>query len=127
MFKTLDEVQSERVVHSTGATFGRDVLETRIPVVVDFYADWCGPCRVVAPIVDQLAQEFDGRVRFVKLNVDEDEALASEYGVSSIPTMVFFKEGKEANRFIGAAPKEHYRQLINSYLLEGRESRRLDF
>jgi len=89
------------------------VLNADTPVVVDFWAPWCGPCRAVAPILDDLASEFDGKVQIVKVNVDEEPALSGEYGVQAIPTMIVFKNGKEIERVIGARGKNDLRTSFN--------------
>lgn len=87
------------------SNFGTEVLESDKPVLVDFWAVWCGPCRVISPIVEELAKEYEGKVKVGKLNVDENNQLAMQYGVMSIPTLKFFKGGKVVGEVIGAAPK----------------------
>jgi thioredoxin len=89
----------------TEATFQRDVLESDEPVIVDFWAEWCGPCHMVSPILDQIAEEHVGDLRLVKVNVDEEEGLARRYGIVSIPTIILFKNGEPAAATIGARPK----------------------
>jgi thioredoxin 1 len=89
----------------TEATFQRDVLESHEPVIVDFWAEWCGPCHMVSPILNQIADERAGELRLVKVNVDEEEGLARRYGIVSIPTMILFKSGEPAAATIGARPK----------------------
>ena len=91
----------------TDATFGKEVLQVEgSPTLVDCWAPWCGPCRAIAPVLDQLAVESRGRYRIAKLNVDENPRIASEYQISSIPTMLIFKNGKLIDRIIGAVPKQ---------------------
>lgn len=85
-------------------------------VVVDFYADWCGPCKVVAPIMEQLSSEYNGRVKFTKLDVDNSPDIANKFGIMSIPTLIVFKKGKPVERFVGAAPAQYYRDLIERAL-----------
>lgn len=85
-------------------SFTSDVLHSDLPVVVDFYADWCGPCHHLAPIIDALSAEWEGRVRFAKVNIDHDPTLAGVYGVKSIPTLVLFEEGHPTMRSVGAKP-----------------------
>jgi thioredoxin 1 len=89
----------------TEATFQQDVLESEEPVIVDFWAEWCGPCHMVSPILDQIAEERAGELRLVKVNVDEEEGLARRYGIVSIPTIILFKGGEPAAATIGARPK----------------------
>jgi len=100
----------------TDGTFQTDVLNAQGPILVDFYADWCGPCRAVAPVLEELSGEFAGRVKIVKLNIDENEATSIKYGVQSIPTMILFKGGKEIERIIGALPKTKLSTKIEPYL-----------
>jgi len=95
---------SKNVRYSSDETFENDVLKSDLPVFVDFYADWCNPCRAVAPVVERLAEEYDGRVNFVKVNVDEAQDVAGGYGVTSIPTLKVFKDGKVAGNMVGAGP-----------------------
>jgi thioredoxin len=89
----------------TDATFSAEVEHSPIPVVLDLWAEWCGPCRMVAPVIDELATEMAGRLRFAKLNIDENPATAARFNVRSIPTLLVFKEGKEVDRIVGVQPK----------------------
>ncbi len=89
----------------TDDNFSVEVLSAEIPVLVDFWAAWCGPCRMVAPIVEELANEYSGRAKICKLDVDDAQKTAGEYGIRSIPTLLIFKEGKVADQVIGAVPK----------------------
>lgn len=93
--------------------FDQDVLKSSAPVIVDFWAEWCGPCRMVAPILEEVSGEMGEKVRIVKLNVDENPQTASKYGIMSIPTLLLFKDGKIASRQVGAAPKAKLVQWIN--------------
>ena len=93
--------------------FEEDVLKSSAPVIVDFWAEWCGPCRMVGPILDEVSGEMGDKVRIVKLNVDENPQTASKYGIMSIPTLLLFKDGKIASRQVGAAPKAKLVQWIN--------------
>ncbi len=98
--------ESKKTLHLTEESFDREALAAPGPVLVDFWAPWCGPCRVVGPIVDELAGEFAGRAVVAKVNVDEEPGLARRFGVESIPTLLFIRDGKEIDRFVGAAPKK---------------------
>ncbi|MDA4117579.1 MAG: thioredoxin [Thaumarchaeota archaeon] len=100
----------------SGAEFEREVLKSQTPAVVDFYADWCGPCRMVSPIIEQLSQEYAGRVKFAKVNTDENPEIAMKYGIMSIPTIIVFKNGQVAATVIGAGPAATYKQKIDAAL-----------
>ena len=89
----------------TEATFEQEVLQSETPVLVDFWAEWCGPCHAVAPVLDKIASEREGELRIVKVNIDEEQGIAMRYGIASIPTMVLFKDGQPAAAAIGAQPK----------------------
>ena len=94
-------------------SFQVDVLEAKEPVLVDFWAEWCGPCRAVAPVLEEVAGELNGKLKIVKLNVDENPETAAKYGIQSIPTLMIFKNGELASRQIGASPKAKIVQWIN--------------
>ncbi|MFG1424767.1 thioredoxin [Roseixanthobacter glucoisosaccharinicivorans] len=94
-------------------SFEQDVLKSGAPVIVDFWAEWCGPCRMVGPILDEVSGELGDKLKIVKLNVDENPETASKYGIMSIPTLLLFKDGKIASRQVGAAPKAKLVQWIN--------------
>ena len=96
------------------ATFEAEVLKSAEPVVVDFWAEWCGPCRMIAPALEEIAGSLDGKVKIVKLNVDENPAVAAKYGIMSIPTLMLFKNGELASRQVGAAPKAKLQQWITA-------------
>src|SRR5512136_1915160 len=95
------------------ASFESDVLKSDKPVVVDFWAEWCGPCRMIAPALEEISGSLAGKVKIVKLNVDENPATAAKYGVMSIPTLMLFKNGELASRQVGAAPKQKLEQWIS--------------
>ena len=96
--------------------FSTKVLNADLPVLVDFWATWCGPCRSISPMVEELAVEFTGRVKVTKLNVDENPATPSQYGVRGIPTLILFKDGKIVDQIIGAVPKARLKALIEKAL-----------
>jgi thioredoxin 1 len=106
-----DEVFS-MVEKVTDATFEKDVLKASGPVVVDFWAEWCGPCRMIAPALEEISNSLNGKVKVVKLNVDENPGTAAKYGIMSIPTLMLFKDGQLASRQIGAQPKQKLEQWI---------------
>ena len=98
----------------TDATFDKDVLKASGPVVVDFWAEWCGPCRMNSPALEEISTSLNGKVKILKLNVDENPATAAKYGVMSIPTLMLFKGGQLASRQVGAAPKQKLEQWITT-------------
>jgi len=98
------------------AEFDKEVLKSQTPTVVDFYADWCGPCRMVSPIIEQLSKEYEGKVKFAKVNTDDNPDIAMKYGIMSIPTIIVFKNGQAASTVIGAGPASMYKQKIEAVL-----------
>jgi thioredoxin 1 len=99
---------------TTDASFDTDVLKSSEPVVVDFWAEWCGPCRMIAPALDEISGALGDKVKIVKLNVDENPNVAAKYGIMSIPTLLLFKNGEIADRQVGAAPKQKLQQWISA-------------
>ena len=100
----------------TDATFDEEVLKSSEPVLVDFWAPWCGPCRMVAPLVEELAGEYDGKVKFVKLNTDDNMQIAARYGIRSIPSLLMFKGGELVDQIIGFRPKGDLKRTIEKAL-----------
>ena len=95
-----------KIIHSSESSFGNDVLQSKLPVMVDFWAEWCGPCRAIAPVLEELSDDFDGKAHIVKVNVDENGKLAGDYEVHGIPCLVIFKDGKEVERVVGAEARK---------------------
>ena len=104
--------ESSLVKHIGDKEFKTEVLDSKIPVFVDFWAPWCGPCRMVGPLIEDLAKKYNGKVKFVKVNVDDNGKLAGQYKISSIPAMKIFKSGKVADEIIGALPKEELDKFV---------------
>lgn len=100
----------------TDAEFEQTVLKAETPVVVDFWAPWCGPCRAIAPILDKLAGEYEGRMMVAKVNTDENDRWMSRFGIQGIPTLIIFKDGQEVSRLIGSRPESAYREAFESVL-----------
>ena len=98
------------------AEFDEVVLQAKVPVLVDFWAPWCGPCRMVAPVVEELADEYEGRMSFGKVNVDVSPKIASQYGIMSIPTLILFKDGKPLSNIVGFRPKDELKKSLDEAL-----------
>jgi len=102
------------MININTANFKTEILESKIPVIVDFWAPWCGPCQMLTPIIKDIAQELEGRVKVVKLNIDENQDLARQYGVTSIPTVILFDTGQVKQTLNGLQSKQAYLQLVNA-------------
>ena len=100
----------------TDASFKEDVLDSDLPVLVDFWAPWCGPCRMVAPVVEEIAELYKGQMKVVKVNTDENPSVASKYGIRSIPTLMIFKGGQKVDMVVGAVPKSTLSTTIEKYI-----------
>ena len=107
---------SEQVKHVTDTSFEQDVLRSSKPVLVDFWAEWCAPCRMIGPLIDEIATEFASSATVVKLNVDDNTATAQRYGIKGIPTLILFSEGKEVERVVGATGKDSITRIIEKYV-----------
>ena len=105
-----------KVIEGTDMNFEKEVLESDTPVLVDFWAPWCGPCRLVSPVVEEIAENYEGKIKVVKLNTDENQDTAITYGIRSIPTLGIFKDGQVVDSVIGAVPKQHLEEKIKPHL-----------
>ena len=107
-------MSSELIVHSSDADFERDVLQSDVPVLLDFWAPWCEPCKMIAPILDEVAAEFEGRLKVVKINIDENEQTPAKFGVRGIPTLMVFKNGQNVATKVGALAKGQLTAFVNA-------------
>jgi len=107
---------SNEPIHVTDAAFEKTVLQSPVPVIVDFWAPWCGPCKMIAPILDKLAKEYDGKVVIAKVNTDENPEWMMKYGIQGIPTMLFIADGKIVHRQVGALPERMLRDTVTQFL-----------
>ena len=105
---------SNSIVHLSGETFQKEVIESTIPVLVDYWAEWCWPCKMIAPILDELVVEYDGKLKIAKLNIDENQEIPSKYGVRGIPTLMIFKDGNPEATKVGALSKSQLTAFIDS-------------
>ena len=104
------------IVHTSDATFDKDVLKSDKPVLLDFWAEWCGPCKMIAPILEEAAGHYEGRIRFAKLNVDENAESAAKFNIRSIPTLLLFNKGEVVARKVGAVSQSHIRAFLDGQL-----------
>jgi thioredoxin 1 len=111
-----EDMMAKNVVNVTDQEFEQVVLASETPVLVDFWAPWCGPCRAVAPILEDIAQEYAGQVTVAKVNTDEEQRYAEQFGIVSIPTLIIFKGGQEVDRIVGAGPKSVYTKRLTTVL-----------
>ena len=107
---------SSATLQVTDSSFKQEVLESTVPVLVDFWAPWCGPCRMVAPVVDEIATQYQEKIKVVKLNTDENPSIASQYGIRSIPTLMIFKGGERVDMVVGAVPKTTLSNTVEKYI-----------
>lgn len=107
---------SDKIITLTDDSFENDVIKSEIPVLVDFWAEWCGPCKMIAPILDDVAEEYEGKVTIAKLNVDQNNASPAKYGVRGIPTLLLFKNGELADTKVGALSKTQLKEFIDAQL-----------
>jgi thioredoxin 1 len=107
---------SDLITNTTDSSFSSDVIESDVPVLVDFWATWCGPCRAIAPVLEQIASDYDGKVRVCKVDVDHNQGCAQQYGVRNIPTLLLFKGGQVIDQRVGALNKKALEEFINPSL-----------
>ena len=109
-------MSSSQIIHTSDATFETEVLKSDTPVLVDFWAEWCGPCKMIAPILEQAAGHYDGKIRIVKLNVDENAASAARFNIRSIPTLLLFNKGEVVATKVGAVSQSHLQAFLDGQL-----------
>lgn len=107
---------NQYVIEGTDNNFKTEVLDSQLPVLVDFWAPWCGPCRIVGPVVEEIAKDYSGKLKVVKVNTDENQMVATQYGIRSIPTLGIFVNGKVVDGIIGAVPKQYLESKISPYI-----------
>lgn len=116
VFERLGDTIMNEPIHVTDSAFKKSVLESTLPVIVDFWAPWCGPCKMVAPILDKIAKDYDSKLIVAKVNTDENQEWASRYGVQGIPTMLFIAGGKVVHRQVGSVPEGMLREAVDQFL-----------
>mgnify|MGYP003452477863 CR=1 FL=1 len=104
---------SEHIHYVIDANFEAEVLQSATPVLVDYWAEWCGPCKMIAPILDDLSQDYEGRLQIAKMNVDENQAIPAKFGIRGIPTLMLFKDGQVIDQIVGAVPKSRIKELLD--------------
>ena len=104
------------IKHTSDASFDADVLKSDTPVLVDYWAEWCGPCKMIAPLLDEVSKDYDGRLQVAKVNVDENQGIASKYGIRGIPTLMLFKNGQQIATKVGALSKSQLTLFLDSHL-----------
>ncbi len=109
-------MSSELITHTSDASFNADVIEAGTPVLVDYWAEWCGPCKMIAPILDEVSKDYNGKLRIAKMNVDENRDVPAKYGIRGIPTLMLFKDGQLAATKVGALSKAQLTAFIDSHL-----------
>ena len=109
-------MSNENIVHIQGDNWQEEVMDANVPVLVDFWAEWCGPCKAMVPVLDELSGELAGKIKIAKVNIDENQALASEFGIRSIPTLLVIKEGAVQEQMVGAMNKAALAEKLNSYI-----------
>ena len=109
-------MSTNNISHITDGTFEEEVLKNDVPILADFWAEWCGPCRTIAPVLEEIAQEYDGRLKIAKIDVDENHEAPARFGIQGIPTLILFKNGKPVERLVGAMPKERLLSHIRPHL-----------
>ncbi|MEW5758235.1 MAG: thioredoxin [Candidatus Omnitrophota bacterium] len=104
------------VIHLNNSNFKKEIIENKEIALVDFWANWCGPCKMIAPLIDEIAKDYDGKIKVAKLNIDDAADIASQYGIMSIPTLLFFKNGQVVGQVVGAISKSEIKEKINNIL-----------
>ena len=107
---------SENIKHVSDATFEKEVLQSATPVLVDYWAEWCGPCKMIAPVLEDMAKEYSGRLTVAKLDIDANPAITSQFGIRGIPTLILFKGGQEQERIVGAVSRDAIAKVVGKYV-----------
>ena len=109
-------MSSDLIKHITDDSFSSDVLESDVPVLVDYWAEWCGPCKMIAPILDELSKDYGGRLQIAKMNVDDNRSVPEKFGIRGIPTLMIFKGGQKVGELVGARPKRELTAFVDGHL-----------